>query len=140
MRRYHPILQLAVISGCDATASVLAERVNRRGQFAHVFASAEELCNFSQLQLLDLILIDRRPPGFAMTLSALRARVRAMSCYATFCGFGRTDSLVPVGVDYAFCSILTEAELASVLDDAFQALEGDLLHRRVDSGQVQLIC
>lgn len=139
MRRYKPVLQIAIVSDCYNTACELAERINQRGQFVHVFASAKELCGFSHVQVLDLILVHRKP-GFAMTLSAMRAHLRAASCYAMFCGFGTASRVVPAGVDYSFSSTPTDADLGSVLDDVLHTLDGDLLSRRAECESWQLMC
>lgn len=140
MHLYRPVLQIAIISACCGTASELAERLNRRGQFAHVFADAQTLCAFEQLPTLDVILIDRREDGFAMTLSALRTFVRGASCYAAFCGFGVARSIVPAGLDYAYCSIPSDREFAGLLDEVRHALDGDVLDRGLQYGAGQLMC
>ncbi|HEY0586716.1 MAG TPA: hypothetical protein VGD52_11320 [Pseudoduganella sp.] len=139
MRRYRPVLQIAVVSSCEYTACALAERINERGQFVHVFASAKELCEFPQLQVLDLVMLDRRP-GFAMTLSALRAYLRSISCYAMFCGLGRTQGVIPAGVDYSISMPLTDAELGDVLDDVLHTLDGDLQSQRPEGESWQMMC
>lgn len=139
MRRYQPVLQIAVVSSCAQTACDLAERINEHGQFVHVFASAKELCEFPHVQVLDLILLERKP-GFAMTLNGLRAYLRSVSCYAMLCGVGPAKGLVPAGVDYAISIALTDGELGDILDDVLHTLDGDLAIRRTEDESWQLTC
>jgi hypothetical protein len=56
-----------------------------------------------------------------------------------FCGFGSGKGVVPAGVDYSFCSTLTDAELDELLDDVFHALDGDMLNRRWELERRELV-
>lgn len=123
MQRFVPRLHIAIVSGCARTALALGERIDEYGQLAQVFASAGDLCQRAELQALDIVLFDRRRPGFAMGVSAVRALIRQASGYAMLCGFGPAHGIAPIGLDYEYDAAISDGELCSLLAEAMCGLD-----------------
>lgn len=140
MRRHVPVLHIAIVSACEHTACDLAERIFERGQVAHVFTDARALCEWTELPVLDVILLDRRGSGFAMALHALRSIVRAIPSYVSLCGFGPGTGIVPVGLDHSFDTTLSDSDLSCLLGEIICGQDDNRLLERSGQAAGQLVC
>jgi hypothetical protein len=116
MRRFVPLLHIAIVTANEEVACDLAERINEQGYAPHHFNDVVDLGHSAEFSSMDVILIDRRNRGFAMTLHALRAK--ALASHVLVCAFGPVISLVPAGLDRTFASMVSDLELCGLINQA----------------------
>jgi len=115
MRRHLPILRIAIVSADVIAAGDLAERIFEHGQVAYVFADIASLWRQAATDGMDLVLLDRRTPGFAMAVDALRA---GPAGHALICEFGAGRAVAPARLDHSFDAFMLDGEISSLLSEA----------------------
>jgi len=111
-------LHIAIVSASESTAGDHAERINMHGQTALIFPHATALARCLESTEMDLILLDRGTPGFAMALGALRTLAKRLQPHCLICGFGTAAGTAPNGLDRAFGAVVEDHELSRLLAEA----------------------